>query len=282
MSEEIKVKKEGLLLNYLVQALPNWSRNKLKKRLQSGSILVNGQLSTQHNFPLNSGDTISIGVEKGRGPGTRLELLHSDKDIIAICKPAGLLSIATKSEKEKHALAILRKQLSKPGRPLKLWPVHRLDRDTSGVLLFATSREIREKIAKIWDKAEKTYLAVVEGSPKKKAGTIDQPLRMELNTYQAIVGEHEEAKRSITHYKVTKSSSKRSLLEVKLETGRQHQIRAHMLWLGHPIIGDKRYGSSGPRMGLHAFKLEISHPKTGERITFEANAPIDFMKLIQK
>ena len=280
MSEKIKVKKEGFLLDYLVQELKGWSRNKLKKRLQTGSITVNDESTTQHNFPLKAEDLIVVGAEKGRGPGARLELLYSDKDIIAINKPAGLLSVATNSEKDKHALAILRKQLSKPQKPVKLWPVHRLDRDTSGVLLFATSREVREKISASWDKAEKTYLAIVEGCPKNKQGTIDQPLRMEPNIYQAIVGEHREAKKAVTHYELKESSRKRSLLEVKLETGRQHQIRAHMLWLGHSIVGDKRYGSSGPRMGLHAFKLKIIHPKTGEKIVFETEAPVGFMKLI--
>lgn len=282
MSERIEVKKESLLLNYLVQVLPSWSRNKLKKRLQSGSIMVNDKVTTQHDFPVNLGDFIVVGVEQGRGPRARLELLYSDKDIIAINKPSGLLSVATTREKEKHALAILRKQLSKPKRSVKLWPVHRLDRDTSGVLLFATSREVREKVADSWDKAEKTYLAIVEGTPKEKSGVIDQALRMEANIYQAIVGEHKEAKRAVTHYKVKKSSSRRSLLEVKLETGRQHQIRAHMQWLGNSIVGDKRYGNPGPRMGLHALKLKILHPKTGEEISFETEAPADFMALLSK
>ena len=279
MSEEIKVKEEGLLLSYLVKALPQWSRNKLKKRLQSASISVNGEATTQHNFPLAAGDIITLGVEKSRGPKDRLELLYSDKDIIAINKPAGLLSVATETEREKHALSILRKQLSKPHRPVKLWPVHRLDRDTSGVLLFATSREIREKITENWDKAEKTYLAVVEGSLKESKGTIDKPLRMEGNIYQALVGEHRDAKRAVTHYTVLKSFKKRSLLEVKLETGRQHQIRAHMLWLKHSVVGDKRYGKSGPRMGLHALELKIIHPISGKEITFKTEAPVDFTKL---
>lgn len=160
------------------------------------------------------------------------------------------------------------------------WLVHRIDRDTSEVLLFATSREIREAVMATWDSAEKTYLAVVTGIPTPAQGTIDQPLRLDDTEYHMHVGAYPDAKEAVTHYKTMHSSNTRSLLEVQLDTGRQHQIRAHMAWLGHPVVGDQRYGISGTRMGLHTLRLKIISPKTRKELVFETSAPSDFMALL--
>ena len=135
----------------------------------------------------------------------QLDILYSDRDLIAINKPAKLLSVASASESKVHAHAMLRNQLSRPKRLVKLWPVHRLDRDTSGVLLFATSREMREAVNDKWSSAEKTYLAIVEGCPNPDQGTIDQPLWMDPEKYHMNVGTHPEAKNAITHFKTLKN-----------------------------------------------------------------------------
>ncbi len=211
---------------------------------------------------------------------TQLEILYSDRDLIAINKPAGLLSVGTTKETQQHALAILRKQLSRKSQEIKLWPVHRIDRDTSGVLLFATSREMREAVMAKWDKAEKTYLAIVEGHPTPAEGTIDQALRLDEVEYRMHVGEHPDAKTAITHYKTVKVSNNRSLLEVQIDTGRQHQIRAHLAWLNYPVVGDPRYGTAGPRMGLHALRLKVMKPNSSKELVFETPAPLDFMRLL--
>jgi 23S rRNA pseudouridine1911/1915/1917 synthase len=271
------------LLTFLNTQLTGWTRNKIKQRLKTGCVIINGQPIMQHDHELKAGDDVEIrAAEKDMQCGTsRLEILYSDSDLIVINKPAGLLSVASADENKQHALAILRKQLTRPKRSVSLWPVHRLDRDTSGVLMFATSREMREAVNEGWSGAEKTYLAVVEGCPNPSQGSIDQPLRMDLKKYHMIVGPHPEAKKAITHFNTLRTVKNRALLEVQLETGRQHQIRAHMAWLGHPVIGDPRYGTDGPRMGLHALRLSIRRPKTGKRLTFEAPAPDKFLDLLR-
>jgi 23S rRNA pseudouridine1911/1915/1917 synthase len=189
--------------------------------------------------------------------------------------------VASPKNKDPHALGILRDQLSRRNNPIRLWPVHRIDRDTSGVLLFATSREMREAVMKGWDGAEKTYLAIVEGCPKPGAGTIDQPLRLDEVIYQVHVGPHPDAKRAVTHFTTERSVGQQTLLRVALETGRQHQIRAHFAWLGHPVVGDQRYGTAGTRMGLHALRLSITKPGMNKPLVFETRAPADFWALLR-
>lgn len=284
MSDRFRVSEASTLLPFLTTKLQGWARNKIKQRLQTGCVQVNGQPIKKHDQPLKAGDEIEV-TASPKNPLSqtltrRLEILFSDADLIAINKPAGLLSVASATETHQHALALLRNQLSRPGREVKLWPVHRLDRDTSGVLLFATSREMREAVNAHWDDAEKIYLAIVEGCPNPDRGTIDQPLRMDENEYFMHVGAHPEAKHARTRYQTERSQHGRSLLRVELETGRQHQIRAHLSWLGYPVIGDPRYGTAGPRLGLHALQLSCTHPGSGRRLSFETPAPADFFSLL--
>jgi len=284
MAEKFKVKQEDKLLNFLFATLNGWSKKKVKERLKSATVAVNGEVTTKHDFPLNVEDIVEVGVIQKRKTSQnaikRLEILYQDADIIAVNKPHGLLSVGTTSENRQHALALLRNQLSRGKNSVKIFPVHRLDRETSGVLLFATSKEIREQIMERWEEADKIYLAVVEGRPKEPKGTINQPLRLDENEYKMHVGEHKFAKQAITHYEVKKSETKRSLLEVKLETGRQHQIRAHLSWLGHAVVGDERYGRKGDKLGLHARYLKIYHPIKKSFLSFEVDTPVEFNALL--
>ena len=283
MSDSLRVSEACGLLKFLTSELQGWSRNKIKRRLQVGCVRVNGVSVSKHDHALKAGDDVEVrALPKNLRPGTtQLEILYSDRDLVAIFKPAGLLSVASADENEAHALSILRKQLSRPRTPVRLWPVHRLDRDTSGVLLFATSHKMREAVHANWDGAEKIYLAVVEGCPNPPQGVIDQPLRMDPERYHMHVGQHPDAKTAITHYSKQRTVKDRTLLELHLKTGRQHQIRAHLAWLGHPVIGDSRYGTKGPRMGLHALQLSFTHPKTGKRITIDAPTPDEFTALLE-
>ncbi|PHS40727.1 MAG: RNA pseudouridine synthase [Sulfurovum sp.] len=289
MAQQYRVKQRGKLLEFLFANLNDWSKKKVKQRLQGSSVAVNGVVATKHDFILNVDDVVEVGVIQKSGTAAqttqKLEIIYQDKDLIAINKPAGLLSVGTTQENKQHALALLRTQLSRGkktnnGNAVKLWPVHRLDRDTSGILLFASSKEMREAVMANWGKSEKVYLAIVKGRPKEKKGTIDEPLRLDDKEYRMHVGEHHNAKPAITHYVVQESTEQRSLLKVSIETGRQHQIRAHLAWLGHSIIGDERYGTKGPKMGLHSKKLSIVHPKTKKNLHFEVDAPRDFYSLL--
>jgi 23S rRNA pseudouridine1911/1915/1917 synthase len=283
MGERIKIKEDGKLLEVLFSSLSTWSKKKVKQRLKDGTVSVNGEITTKHDFPIIVSDVVEVGVvEKTFKQAIKsLDILYQDKDLIAINKPAGLLSVGTPTETKQHALYILRNQLMRGRNQLKLWPVHRLDRDTSGVLLFATSKEMRETVMGTWGKSEKVYLAIVKGTPKENAGTIDQPLRLDDKIFQVHVGEHPHAKEAITHYEVKESKEQTSLVEVSIETGRQHQIRAHMAWLGHSIIGDERYGKKGEKMGLHSKKLTIIHPVNKKSLSFEVDAPRDFYALLK-
>ena len=284
MAENFNVKKEGILLVFLFETLQGWSKKKIKERLKGASVAVNGTVTTQHDFPIQINDSVEVGVIQKHAKVNNLrslEIIYQDSDLIAIHKPAGLLSVGTKQENKQHALAILRDQLSNRRKRATLFPVHRLDRDTSGVLLFATSKEMRESVMKNWHRSQKVYLAVVDGTPTESKGTINQPLRLDEKIYKMHVGEHPKAKKAITHYEVKESSATRSLLEVTLETGRQHQIRVHLSWLGHAIIGDERYGTKGDKMGLHADKLTIIHPKQKKPLSFQVDAPKEFYSLLK-
>jgi 23S rRNA pseudouridine1911/1915/1917 synthase len=284
MSDRLQVSEPTSLLAFLNTQLKGWTRNKIKQRLKSGCVFINGQPILQHDYELNTGDDVEVrpAAKNSQDSISRLEILYSDRDLLAINKPAGLLSVASADENRSHALAILRNQLSRPKKPVKLWPVHRIDRDTSGVLLFATSREMRDAVSDEWSMAKKTYLVVVEGYPNPRQGIIDQPLRIDSEKYHMHVGAHPEAKKAITHFDTKQVANNRALLEAQLDTGRQHQIRAHLAWLGHPVIGDPRYGTDGPRMGLHALRLSITRPKTGKRLTFETPAPNEFFDLLRQ
>ena len=284
MSDRLTADSNTTLLPFLVERLHGWSRSRIKQRLQSGCVVVNGEQVTQHDRELLAGDQVVIEAS-ARGISNvrpQLDILYQDRDLVAINKPAGLLSVGTGKDEQPHALGILRDQLSRRNKPVKLWPVHRIDRETSGVLLFATSREMREAVMEGWQAAQKTYLAIVEGCPKPAAGTIDQPLRIDSSIYQMHVGPHPDARRAVTHYTTERSVGQKTLLRITLETGRQHQIRAHLAWLGYPVVGDQRYGTVGLRMGLHALRLGIIQPGTKMPLVFETRAPADFLALLHQ
>ncbi len=283
MTDRLTVKSNTTLIPFLIAQLQGWSRSTIKQRLKSGCVIVNGEQVTRHDHDLLAGDQVVVEAS-ARGVSSvrpQLGILYEDRDLIAINKPAGLLSVGSGKDSEPHALRILRELLSRRIKSIKLWPVHRIDRDTSGVLLFATSREMREAVMKGWKAAEKTYLAIVEGCPKPAGGTIDQPLRLDPVIYQMHVGPHPDAKRAVTHFTTERSVGQRTLLRVELEPGRQHQIRAHLAWLGHSVVGDQRYGTAGTRMGLHALRLSITKPGTNKSLVFETPAPADFLTLLR-
>jgi len=284
MAEKFTIKQEDKLLNFLFSVLHTWSKKKVKERLKSNTIAINGKNTTKFDAPLQTGDIVEVGIiqKNSSTPISSLEIIYQDSDLIAINKPAGLLSVGNIKENKQHALAILRKQFSRGRKEITLLPVHRLDRETSGILLFATSKEIREAVMAKWDKSKKIYLAMIKGTPKEEKGTINQPLRLDDKEYKMHVGEDPKAKFALTHYRVKESKNGKSLLEVKIETGRQHQIRAHLSWLGNYILGDERYGKGykkGDRMGLHAHKLSIYHPVQKEMLSLEVDAPRDFYAL---
>ena len=211
----------------------------------------------------------------------KLEVIAEDRSIIVINKPAGLLTMATETEKTKTAYAILRVHLNNKKPSEKLFIVHRLDREASGLVVFAKTPECKERLQDQFKdhSAGRRYVAVVEGRVKEDAFTVQSNLA-ENSAYRVYSTPNRKLGRpAVTHVKVLKRNSKTTLVEVRLETGRKHQIRVHLAERGHPIVGDKSYGSTwNPirRLALHGVQLDFRHPDSGEHKTLRANYPKEF------
>jgi 23S rRNA pseudouridine1911/1915/1917 synthase len=236
---------------------------------------VNGTVAARHDHPLAPGDTVEIRAKgeaaAGRGnPAVALPVLHLDADLLAIDKPSGLLSVASDDESERTALAQARGLL--PPAQSDLWPAHRIDRETSGVLLFARSRAVRDAVQAAWPSVQKVYATIVEGHPEPPAGTIDQPL-WEDGNLRVRIGDHPDARPAVTHYTTVQRGRERTRLDIAIDTGRKHQIRAHLAWLGHPVVGDERYGTRAGRLCLHAHRLVLPHPRDGRELALVAPVP---------
>lgn len=214
-----------------------------------------------------------------------LAVLYEDKDILVVDKPAGLLTVATETEKKRTAHFVLTDYIRKGcGRSRKsLFVVHRLDRDTSGTLIFAKSEEAMLRLKAQWKQTEKKYLAVVHGRCGRSSGTITSYLA-EDNAYNVYsTPDSTKGRLSQTVYNVLREAKGFSLLEVVLVTGRKNQIRVHLAGIGHPIVGDTKYGKLDepqPRMALHARSISFKHPFSGKQLAFEAEVPIFFTTLV--
>jgi 23S rRNA pseudouridine1911/1915/1917 synthase len=268
---------DARLLTWLLEVLRPMSRSQVKELLRDGRIAVNGVRTTRHDHPLRPCDRVTVASDRpapaGRS-GSGLSVSFEDDALIAIDKPPGLLSVATGAEKADTAFARLAAQLAArhAGRP---FVVHRLDRDTSGLLVFARSAAVREVLQAGWGDVTKTYLAVVEGTPSRQSGVIETFLT-EGRDLRVRPGPGPDAKWAVTRYRLVKAAGRYSLLEVGLETGRKHQIRVHLTGIGCPVIGDSVYGRKADpagRLGLHAWRLALTHPVTGGRVELESPLP---------
>jgi RluA family pseudouridine synthase len=216
-----------------------------------------------------------------------LDILFEDKHIIVVDKPAGLLTMATRTETEKTAHWALSDYVRKGQAKSReqAWLVHRLDRETSGVLIFARSELMRDRLQASWEEVNKTYVAVVHGQVTPKEDTISSFLIEELNYRVHSTKNADHGKLAHTKYRVIEQTLRMALVEIDLLTGRKHQIRVHFSERGNPIVGDEMYGSakgnSEGRLALHARRIEFPHPATGEMMRFEAPLPGTFMGLIR-
>ena len=211
-----------------------------------------------------------------------LELLYEDHDIIAVDKPAGLLSVASAGRREKTAYWILAQYLSKKGGGGKsVAVVHRLDRDTSGVMIFAKTGWVKKKLMDNWDEivTERSYVCVAEGGFADREGIIDLSLGEDSSGRMVV---RKDGIPAVTRWKLLKKRNGYSLLSLELETGRRNQIRAHLAGLGHPVAGDKKYwAKTDPlkRLCLHAQKIGFYHPRDGKLMVFESDVPQGFCRL---
>lgn len=283
------VEEQSELLAYLLRILSHKSRNAVKSMLSRRQILVNDKPVTAFNYTLEPGMTLSIITEKKEEapPLLGLHILYEDDDLIVVHKDSGLLSVATDKEQEVTAYRQLTTHVRVEHPNNRIFIVHRLDRDTSGVMMFAKREEIQKSLQDAWRDTveERTYIALVEGKVKQTEGTITSYLKESKTLKMYSTPYANEGQKAITHFKTLEAESEYSLLEVQLETGRKNQIRVHMEELGHPIVGDKKYGARSRgigRLGLHANVLSFTHPTTGELMRFESPVPKVFLRPFQK
>ncbi|MEZ4902145.1 MAG: RluA family pseudouridine synthase [Spirosomataceae bacterium] len=283
----LEAKEEVELMAFLVAQFPK-SRTNIKSLLQNKQVWVDGRAVSQYNYRLLTNQKIEIRTNKVHREPTYhgLTILFEDAHLIVIDKQAGLLSMATDKKDEQTAYRLLSLHVKQQNPSNKVFIVHRLDRDTSGVMVFAKSEKIQQLLQVSWEPTtkERTYLAVVEGVLGEPNGTVISYLKESkaLTVYSSL--NPNQGQRAVTHYKTLKANAQYSMLEVKLETGRKNQIRVHCQDLGHPIVGDKKYGSSlNPmgRLGLHAYILGFVHPITNEKLRFETKVPPSFLSLFK-
>ena len=236
----------------------------------------------QFDAPLNPNDT--VGINYGRGKvefnNPLLRIVWEDDDLIVINKREGLLSVSTDRIKERTAYRILSDYLKECDPRNKIFVLHRLDRDTSGIMMFAKNQKVKEQLQSNWSEAitQRTYVAVIEGRPEKDTDLIVSNL-VENKHMQVYVTQDGDGKEAITRYRLLQTNNRYSLVELDLETGRKNQIRAQMQSIGHPIAGDSKYGAEtnpAGRLMLHARRLCFIHPVTGEEMRFETRIPEKF------
>lgn len=283
----ITVKEPAELMTFLLDKMGGMKRNSIKTMLSHRQIQVNGAVTTNYSTALQAGDKVEISSARGNIELThpRLKILYEDEAIIVVEKKEGLLTVLTGVKEETTAFSILKTYVQKSSKRNRIYVVHRLDRETSGILMFAKSREIQLRLQENWHTAVtgRNYVAVVDGTVEKESDTIVSWLSEHEKSLKVRSSDTDDGgQQAITHYKRIKSNEHFSLLELNLETGRKNQIRVHMHSIGHPIAGDKKYGSATNPLGrvaLHARLLEFYHPVSEKLIRFETPVPRKFLSL---
>lgn len=274
------------LLDLLMSSFSGTSKKKVKKLLKFGSVRVNEKVIKLPNQALFPGDRIEVAVEKsGRIPphiAPDFAVLFEDTFLIAVEKPAGFLTSGAPLEGKRNLHKEVDRYVRERSRGRKRASVvHRLDREVSGIVLFAKNRDVARKLKDGWKQTEKRYYALVEGTPPEHAGRIESRLKEDhrLRVFSAAEGV-KGGRLAVTCYRVHERVGPYTLLEVNLKTGRKNQIRVHLSELGCPIVGDRRYGASGEiirRIRLHGFHLSFNHPETGRRISLKSSLPPGFL-----
>ncbi|PKN17283.1 MAG: RNA pseudouridine synthase [Deltaproteobacteria bacterium HGW-Deltaproteobacteria-6] len=279
----LRVTRPVKLLEFLCESFPDRSRKSVKALLEQKQIMIASQIVTWFNYQLEPGMDVMVLKKKASQNTTlrKMNLIYEDEHLMVIEKSAGLLSVASEKETGETAFSILKSHVKKFSNDAQLYVVHRLDRDTSGVMMFAKDKAIQQKLQDNWDAVvtKRIYYAVVEGHVHKAEGKIVSTLKENKSLKMYSSGTAENGQKAVTRYRVLKSNARYSLLEVALETGRKNQIRVHLQDIGHSIAGDKKYGAlTNPirRLGLHAGILEFFHPATGKRMHFETPVPACF------
>ena len=278
--EKYIVKENEILIEFLKKMFSNLSKNSVKSLLHNEKVFVNGNMTTKYNYELNAGDVVEIREKVAKN----IDIIYEDKDIIVINKPSGLLTVATEKEKNKTAYHLVMEYLKKKNKNNRIFIIHRLDKDTSGIIMFAKNERAKHLYQDNWNDIVKKrcYYAVIDGKMENKEGTIKSYLKENGNMVYSV--KDRSGKLAITEYKVLKEIKNISLLDINLKTGRKNQIRVHMKENKTPILGDLKYGEKSKlinRLALHAYKLELINPVTKKLLTFEINMPNEFKTLFK-
>lgn len=274
------------LLPFVTEKLPEIKRTRLKQMLAHNQIAVNGTPVRQFNHPVQPGDTVSVNFTREFQVfyNRRLKIVYEDDDILVVNKGYGLLSMGNDKVKDGTAYSILKDYLKRKDPRNKIFIIHRLDRDTSGLMMFAKNEKAKEAMQHNWNNMvlNRKYVTVVEGDVEEPQGVVRSYLG-ETSQFEVFsTDDPSQGKLAVTRWTRLKEGSEYSLLEVELDTGRKNQIRVHMKDIGHPISGDRKYGAEASpihRLALHARTLRFIHPVTRREMLFETPVPSSFIRL---
>ncbi|MDE6072816.1 MAG: RluA family pseudouridine synthase [Muribaculaceae bacterium] len=277
-------------MEFVAARRPDNKRNDIKKWMKFGHLKVNGQVTKAFDAPVAPGDVVEFNATRPFPTfrHSRIEIVYEDDDIIVINKGYGLLSVSTLShKKEENAYEILRNYVKEVNPRNKLFIVHRLDRDTSGLMMFAKSEEAQDVLRHNWNNMilERLYVAVLEGYLENNSGYVKSRLAENSQFVVYTTENPDEGRVAVTHYEVVGRGNGYTLAQFSLDTGRKNQIRVHAKELGHPIAGDKKYGATKSplhRLALHARTLRFAHPITRKDMNFETPIPPKFAAAIRK
>ena len=274
------------LMEHLMASLPDAKRTTIKQYLSHNQVAVNGKPQRQFDLELQPGDSVKVNFthEFKVFYNRRLKIVYEDEHIIVVNKGYGLLSMGNDKNPDSTAYSILKEHVKWSDPRNKIFIVHRLDRDTSGLMMYAKTQEAKEKMQHNWNNMvlNRRYVAVVEGEIDPPAGSVRSYLAENSRFEVYSTDDPEQGQLAVTRYRTLQSNGRYSLVELELDTGRKNQIRVHMSDLGHPISGDRKYGAEvSPlhRLALHAETLRFVHPITGELMDFTEPAPAGFRKI---
>lgn len=281
-----KVAHDALLIEFLMEKMHGISRNRAKALISNRVVLVNNAITTHPLTELKEGQVVQIDRSKRKMAfhSNELDIVYEDPYLLIIDKHPGLLSMSNNT-RQQTVQTVLNRYLEKGGGRNTSHLVHRLDRDTSGLMVYAKDVQTQQSLVRGWQElvTDRRYIALVEGELENKRGRIQSWLTEDKRFITHSSPVDNGGKLAVTHYEVLTSSNGYSLIECELETGRKNQIRVHMADLGHPVVGDRKYGSENDpmrRLGLHAYMLCFTHPVTGKHMRFETPVPTLFEKCL--
>lgn len=285
-AKQFEVRSETELLAFLLDCYRGKSRNYVKGLLSRGQVAIGGVRVTQFDARLKPGQRVVVLTNAPARVKLPFPIVYEDETLVVIDKPAGMLSVSTEKETELTAYRLLTDYVRSGNPGGRIFVVHRLDRETSGLLLFAKNERMKHALQENWSALaiRRGYTAVVEGRVDAKNGTVRSWLKQTKTLLVYSSAKSGDGDEAVTQYQTLHTGEAYSLLDISLDTGRKNQIRVHMKDIGHPVAGDRKYGAgSDPmkRLGLHAHILILRHPGTGETITLETKIPREFSSVMK-